>query len=41
MIYVGNNRPIYDAVTEVKRVPAQTGILVKPRRPPNPFRYYY
>ncbi|XP_043797761.1 uncharacterized protein LOC122717603 isoform X1 [Apis laboriosa] len=38
MVYVGNNRPIYDAVTEVKRVPTQTGIFVKPRRPPNPFR---
>lgn len=38
MIYVGKNRPIYDAVTEAKRVPPQTGILVQPSRPPNPFR---
>ncbi|XP_071867886.1 uncharacterized protein isoform X1 [Bombus fervidus] len=38
MIYVGKNRPIYDAVTEAKRVPPQTGILVQPARPPNPFR---
>ncbi|KAK9296540.1 hypothetical protein QLX08_009490 [Tetragonisca angustula] len=38
MVYVGKDRPIYDAVTEAKRVPAQTGILAKPTRPPNPFR---
>ncbi|KOX73205.1 hypothetical protein WN51_01798, partial [Melipona quadrifasciata] len=38
MIYVGKNRPIYDSVTEAKRVPAQTGILAKPTRPPNPFK---
>lgn len=38
MVYVGKDRPIQDAVTEAKRVPAQTGVLARPRRPPNPFR---
>ncbi|XP_029039744.1 uncharacterized protein LOC114874543 isoform X2 [Osmia bicornis bicornis] len=38
MVYVGRNRPIYNAVKETKTVPAQTGILVEPTRPPNPFR---
>ncbi|XP_026675258.1 uncharacterized protein LOC108632147 isoform X2 [Ceratina calcarata] len=38
MVYVGKERPIDDAVVEAKRVPAQTGILVNPVRPPNPFR---
>ncbi|CAL7949216.1 unnamed protein product [Xylocopa violacea] len=38
MVYVGIDRPINDAVIEAKRVPPQTGILVKPTRPPNPFR---
>lgn len=38
MVYVGKNRPIQDAVAETKRTPAQTGVLARPRRPPNPFR---
>ncbi|XP_032668787.1 uncharacterized protein LOC116842983 isoform X2 [Odontomachus brunneus] len=38
MVYVGKNRPIQDAVAETKKVPAQTGVLARPRRPPNPFR---
>ncbi|KAG7210916.1 hypothetical protein KM043_016293 [Ampulex compressa] len=38
MVYVGKDRPIQDAVTEAKNVPAQTGVLARPRRPPNPFR---
>lgn len=38
MVYVGKERPIQDAVAEAKKVPAQTGVLAKPRRPPNPFR---
>ncbi|XP_011332046.1 uncharacterized protein LOC105276251 isoform X2 [Ooceraea biroi] len=38
MVYVGKNRPIQDAVAETKKIPAQTGILARPRRPPNPFR---
>ncbi|KAK0174759.1 hypothetical protein PV327_010492 [Microctonus hyperodae] len=37
-IYVGKDRPIEDAVATSKHIPAQTGTLVKPRRPPNPFR---
>ncbi|XP_053593237.1 dual specificity protein kinase splA isoform X2 [Microplitis demolitor] len=37
-VYVGINRPIEDAVAASKRVPPTSGILVKPRRPPNPFR---
>lgn len=39
MVYVGKDRPIQDAVQESKKVPAQTGVLARPRRPPNPFRY--
>ena len=39
MIYVGKDAPIYDAMKEAERVPTQTGILVQPSRPPNPFRY--
>lgn len=38
MVYVGKDRPIQDAVAETKKVPAQTGVLARPRRPPNPFR---
>lgn len=38
MVYVGKDRPIQDAVLEAKKVPAQTGVLARPRRPPNPFR---
>ncbi|XP_066583112.1 uncharacterized protein [Prorops nasuta] len=38
MVYVGRDRPIQDALAEAKKVPAQTGLLAKPRRPPNPFR---
>ncbi|XP_029173135.1 uncharacterized protein LOC114942034 isoform X2 [Nylanderia fulva] len=38
MVYVGKDRPIQDAVAEAKKVPAQTGVLARPRRPPNPFR---
>ncbi|XP_017757696.1 PREDICTED: uncharacterized protein LOC108549010 isoform X1 [Eufriesea mexicana] len=38
MLYVGKDRPIYNAVVDAKRTPPQTGILVKPTRPPNPFR---
>ncbi|KAL0105179.1 hypothetical protein PUN28_016671 [Cardiocondyla obscurior] len=38
MVYVGKDRPIQDAIAETKKVPAQTGILARPRRPPNPFR---
>ncbi|XP_043269593.1 uncharacterized protein [Venturia canescens] len=38
MVYVGKDRPIDDAVAVSKNVPAQSGILAKPRRPPNPFR---
>ncbi|XP_012223080.1 uncharacterized protein [Linepithema humile] len=38
MVYVGKDRPIQDAVAESKKVPAQTGVLARPRRPPNPFR---
>ncbi|CAD6234654.1 GSCOCG00002037001-RA-CDS [Cotesia congregata] len=37
-VYVGINRPIDEAVTASKRVPPTNGVLVKPRRPPNPFR---
>ncbi|XP_078042883.1 uncharacterized protein LOC144473139 isoform X2 [Augochlora pura] len=40
MVYVGKDRPIYDAVAESKRAPAQTGILVDPPRPPNPYRHW-
>ncbi|XP_031841505.1 uncharacterized protein LOC116430741 isoform X2 [Nomia melanderi] len=40
MVYVGKDRPIYDAVAETKRAPPQTGILVNPTRPPNPFRHW-
>lgn len=38
MVYVGKDRPIQDAVAETKKVPAQTGVLARPKRPPNPFR---
>lgn len=38
MVYVGKDRPIQDAVAETKKQPAQTGVLARPRRPPNPFR---
>ena len=38
MIYVGKDAPIYDVMKEAERVPTQTGILVQPSRPPNPFR---
>ncbi|XP_046753109.1 uncharacterized protein LOC124416227 isoform X2 [Diprion similis] len=38
MVYVGKERPIEDAVSISKKVPAQSGILAKPRRPANPFR---
>ncbi|XP_011300544.1 uncharacterized protein [Fopius arisanus] len=37
-IFVGKDKPIGDAVAISRRIPAQTGVLVKPRRPPNPFR---
>ncbi|XP_076298743.1 uncharacterized protein LOC143217905 isoform X3 [Lasioglossum baleicum] len=40
MVYVGKGRPINDAVAETKRVPPQTGILVDPPRPPNPYRHW-
>ncbi|XP_033338025.1 uncharacterized protein LOC117227125 isoform X1 [Megalopta genalis] len=40
MVYVGKDRPIYDAVAETKRAPPQTGILVDPARPPNPYRHW-
>ncbi|XP_076168248.1 uncharacterized protein LOC143147149 isoform X2 [Ptiloglossa arizonensis] len=40
MVYVGKDRPIYDAMAEAKRVPAQAGLLVTPTRPPNPFRQW-
>ncbi|XP_076242282.1 uncharacterized protein LOC143184137 isoform X2 [Calliopsis andreniformis] len=38
MIYVGKDTPIYHAVKQAEKSPAQTGILVQPTRPPNPFR---
>ncbi|XP_043476613.1 uncharacterized protein LOC122507775 isoform X2 [Leptopilina heterotoma] len=38
MVFVGKERPIQDAVSISKKVPPQSGILVRPRRPPNPFR---
>ncbi|XP_011500261.1 PREDICTED: uncharacterized protein LOC105364097 [Ceratosolen solmsi marchali] len=38
MIYVGKERPIQDAVAISKSVPASGGSLVRPVRPPNPFR---
>ncbi|XP_015606579.1 uncharacterized protein LOC107273126 isoform X2 [Cephus cinctus] len=37
-VFVGKDRPIQDAVSVSKKVPADSGILVKPQRPPNPFR---
>ncbi|XP_033209091.1 uncharacterized protein LOC117167942 isoform X2 [Belonocnema kinseyi] len=37
-VYIGKDRSINDAVSISKKVPAQSGILVRPRRPPNPFR---
>ncbi|XP_053981989.1 uncharacterized protein LOC128878111 isoform X1 [Hylaeus volcanicus] len=40
MVYVGKDRPIYDAMAEAKRVPAQNGLIVDPPRPPNPFRQW-
>ncbi|XP_043251958.1 uncharacterized protein LOC122397122 isoform X1 [Colletes gigas] len=40
MVYVGKDRPMYDAMAEAKRVPAQSGILVEPTPPPNPFRQW-
>ncbi|XP_015513670.1 uncharacterized protein LOC124296680 isoform X1 [Neodiprion virginianus] len=38
MVYVGEERPIEEAVSISKKVPAQSGILAKPQRPVNPFR---
>ncbi|XP_012282829.1 uncharacterized protein LOC105701017 isoform X2 [Orussus abietinus] len=37
-IYVGKDRPIQDAVAISKNAPAQSGVLARPQRPPNPFR---
>lgn len=38
MTYVGKDTPIQEALIRTKDAPAQSGVLVKPRRPPNPFR---
>ncbi|XP_015180050.1 PREDICTED: uncharacterized protein LOC107068316 [Polistes dominula] len=38
MTYVGKDTPIQEALIISKNAPAQSGILVKPKKPPNPFR---
>ncbi|KAI4478191.1 hypothetical protein M0804_012149 [Polistes exclamans] len=38
MIYVGKDTPIQEALIITKNSPAQSGVLVKPQKPPNPFR---
>lgn len=40
MVFIGKDKPIDDAVAISKAVPAQSGTLARPRRPPNPFRYF-
>ncbi|KAL2717072.1 myb-like protein A [Vespula squamosa] len=38
MTYVGKDTPIHEALIRTKDAPAQSGVLVKTRKPPNPFR---
>ncbi|KAI4495429.1 hypothetical protein M0802_008643 [Mischocyttarus mexicanus] len=38
MTYVGKDTPIHEALILTKDAPAQSGVLVKTKKPPNPFR---
>ncbi|KAK2588151.1 hypothetical protein KPH14_004201 [Odynerus spinipes] len=38
LTYVGKDTPIHEALLRTKNAPAQSGVLTKPERPPNPFR---
>lgn len=38
MVFVGKEKPIDEAVSVSKKVAIQSGILSRPRNPPNPFR---